>query len=171
LDPNYPRERLAFMLADAGCPVLVTQSVLLDRLPEDAAARCNVVRLDADALVIARQPDTAPPLNLDPCHPAYVIYTSGSTGTPKGVVVEHASLGNKVITLGQEFGAAPGFRIALLSSCGFDPSIEQATLPLVHGASIVVIDDATRESPHQLWEQLIQQQVNLLNCTPSFFES
>ena len=36
LDPNYPRERLAFMLADAGCPVLVTQSALLDRLPDDA---------------------------------------------------------------------------------------------------------------------------------------
>src|SRR5258706_10685961 len=84
LDPNYPRERLAFMLADAGCPVLVTQSALLDRLPEDAAHR-QIVRLDADAAAIARRPGTAPPLNLDPRHPAYVIYTSGSTGTPKGV--------------------------------------------------------------------------------------
>jgi non-ribosomal peptide synthetase component F len=124
---------------------VVTQSALLDRLPDDAARR-QIVRLDADAAAIASQPGTAPPLELDPRHPAYVIYTSGSTGTPKGVVVEHASLANKVITLGQEFGAAPGFRIALLSSCAFDPSIEQATLPLVHGASIVVIDDATRES-------------------------
>ena len=51
LDPDYPRERLAFMLADAGCPVLVTQSALLDRLPEDAAAQpARVVRLDADWL-------------------------------------------------------------------------------------------------------------------------
>jgi non-ribosomal peptide synthetase component F len=75
LDPNYPRERLAFMLADAGCPVLVTQSALLDRLPDDAAHR-QVVRLDADASVIARQSDTAPLLDLDLRHPAYVIYTS-----------------------------------------------------------------------------------------------
>ena len=89
LDPNYPRERLAFMLADAGCPVLVTQQALLDRLPEDGAAQRHVVRLDADASAIARQPGTAPALDLDPRHPAYVIYTSGSTGTPKGVVVEH----------------------------------------------------------------------------------
>ncbi len=88
LDPNYPRERLAFMLADAGCPVLVTQSALLDRLPDDAAHR-QVVRLDADWPAIARAPQTAPPLDLDPRHPAYVIYTSGSTGMPKGVVVEH----------------------------------------------------------------------------------
>ena len=87
LDPNYPHERLAFMLADAGCPVLVTQQTLLDRLPDNAARR-HVVRLDADASAIARQPETAPPLDLDPRHPAYVIYTSGSTGTPKGVMVE-----------------------------------------------------------------------------------
>jgi non-ribosomal peptide synthetase component F len=100
-----------------------------------------------------------------------VIYTSGSTGTPKGVVVGHGSLANKLMTLGHEFGAAPGFRIALLSSCGFDPSIEQSTLPLVHGASIVVINDAMREAAHEFWDQLVRQKVNLLNCTPSFFES
>ena len=44
------------------------------------------------ASAIARQPETAPPLDLDPRHPAYVIYTSGSTGTPKGVVVEHREI-------------------------------------------------------------------------------
>ena len=90
LDPNYPRERLAFMLADAGAPVLVTQQALLERLPGCRRPRARrIVRLDADWPAIARQPDTAPPLDLDPRHPAYVIYTSGSTGTPKGVVVEH----------------------------------------------------------------------------------
>ena len=56
LDPNYPRERLAFMLSDAGAPVLVTQQALLDRLPVSAA----IVRLDADGPLIARQPATAP---------------------------------------------------------------------------------------------------------------
>jgi non-ribosomal peptide synthetase component F len=90
LDPNYPRERLAFMLADAGAPVLVTQAALLERLPEAAAAQ--LVRLDADWPAIARQPGTAPPLDIDPDHPAYVIYTSGSTGTPKGVVVTHGGI-------------------------------------------------------------------------------
>src|SRR5258708_19151313 len=100
LDPNYPRERLAFMLADAGCPVLVTQSALLDRLSDDAAHR-QVVRLDADASAIARQPGTAPALDLDPRHPAYVIYTSGSTGTPEGGVVNHRSLGHILRSLGE----------------------------------------------------------------------
>ena len=85
LDPAYPADRLAFMLADAGAPVLVTQAALLDRLP---AHEARVVCLDADVDAIAREPATAPALTLDPHHPAYVIYTSGSTGQPKGVMID-----------------------------------------------------------------------------------
>ena len=90
LDPDYPAERLAFMLADAGAAVLVTQAALQERLLS-CLRRCALVRLDADWPQIARQPATAPVSGLDPQHPAYLIYTSGSTGTPKGVVVEHQS--------------------------------------------------------------------------------
>ena len=70
-----------------------------------------------------------------------------------------------------DFGAGPDLRVALLSSPGFDPSIEQATLPLVHGASIVVISDATRESPARFWDYVERKKVTLLNCTPSLIES
>ena len=106
LDPHYPRERLGFMLADAGCAVLVTQAALLDKLPaQPGAAGITLVRLDADWPAIARQPATAPLLDLDPRHPAYVIYTSGSTGNPKGVVVEHGGLPN-LAAARVEFGAA-----------------------------------------------------------------
>src|SRR5262249_23469373 len=66
LDPNYPRERLSFMLSDAGAPVLVTQQSLLDKLPEMAAGGCHVVRLDADGPLVARRPPTAPAIALDP---------------------------------------------------------------------------------------------------------
>ena len=78
LDPSYPAERLGFMLADAGAPVLVATEALADALPAHSA---RLVRLDADAAAIAAHPAAAPPLALDPHHPAYVIYTSGSTGT------------------------------------------------------------------------------------------
>ena len=82
LDPDYPPERLAFMLEDAGAPVLVTHAALLDRLPAHGA---RVVRLDADWPAIAQQPtDRAGQLRCEPHHPAYVIYTSGSTGSPEG---------------------------------------------------------------------------------------
>ena len=122
LDPDYPAERLAFMLADAGARVLVTASGLLERLPPPAAA---LVRLDADAAAIAREPAAAPALALDPHHPAYVIYTSGSTGTPKGVVVDHASLAIQSLR-GQidRFRYQPRNRAALqFASLSFDAAI------------------------------------------------
>src|SRR5262249_18408147 len=93
LDPDYPRERLAFMLADARAPVLLTQAALVDRLPPHAA---TIVRLDADCPPIAAEPETAPTVALAPQPPAYVIYTSGSTGTPKGVCITHRSAANFV---------------------------------------------------------------------------
>ena len=178
LDPNYPRERLAFMLADAGAPVLVTQQALLDRLPVprpgDAAsdATVTVVRLDADWPAIARKPATAPQLTLDPRHPAYVIYTSGSTGTPKGVVVEHASLANKLLTLGSRISRrGRSFRIALPE---FDArSIRQSSRQRCRWftARQLSLSAMRRESCRdQFWEHMVQQKVNLLNCTPSLFD-
>ena len=117
LDPSYPRERLAFMLADAGAPLLVTQAALLDTLPDTAA---QVVRLDADWPAIARQPATAPAISLDPRHPAYVIYTSGSTGTPKGVVVEHGSISNSLRRSDRIFAIPRSIVFFSLRSPSFD---------------------------------------------------
>src|SRR4051812_8872238 len=91
LDPDYPAERLAFMLRDAAAPVLITQSELRPRLPGNAA---QLVCLDSDWPAIARQPTSAPLLHLQPQNPAYVIYTSGSTGIPKGVTVTHQGIPN-----------------------------------------------------------------------------
>ena len=86
LDPDYPQERLAFMLADAAAPILVTHGALRERLP---AHHARVVDLDADRAAIAQQPATPSPGRIDPATAAYVIYTSGSTGEPKGVAVTH----------------------------------------------------------------------------------
>ena len=169
LDAGYPRDRLEFMLADAGVAVLITTSELVDRLPVSAATR--VVQFDADASVILRHPEHAPPLSLDPRHPAYVIYTSGSTGAPKGVVIEHASLTNKMLALGWDFGVDERFRAALLISSAFDPSIEQALLPLMGGGAAVVVSDAVRESAVRFWDQVSRDGVTFVSCVPSYFES
>ncbi|MBV8855284.1 MAG: AMP-binding protein, partial [Sinobacteraceae bacterium] len=100
LDPDYPRERLAFMLSDAGARVLIshaaTQAAVEEALacaPAQGTQPC-VVRLDADAAAIAGCPASAPAVALHPHNAAYVIYTSGSTGTPKGVVIGNGSLTN-----------------------------------------------------------------------------
>ncbi|HET7255904.1 MAG TPA: condensation domain-containing protein, partial [Xanthobacteraceae bacterium] len=100
LDPDYPPERLAFMLADAGAPVLLTRSALRTHLPSHDA---HIVCLDADWPAIARQPTTAPVTGLAPQHPAYVIYTSGSTGTPKGAVISHHGLVNHMMWMRTDY--------------------------------------------------------------------
>ena len=95
LDPDYPRERLAFMLADAGARVLITHGATHAAIEEALLERPSIVphmvRLDVDAAAIAEHPTSAPAVALDPHNAAYVIYTSGSTGTPKGVSICHDS--------------------------------------------------------------------------------
>ena len=171
LDPNYPRERLAFMMSDAGASVLITQQALLDKLPELATADRHVVRLDADWPLIARKPATAPATTLDPHHPAYVIYTSGSTGTPKGVTVEHASLANKLLALRHQFEVDQNFRAAIFISSSFDASIEQTLLPFLGGGAAVIVSDDDREAPEQFWFELDRSAVTFMSCVPSYLES
>ena len=131
LDPGYPAERLAFMLADAQAQVLVTQAALADRLP---AQGMTVLRLDADWPAIARHSARAPAVALDPHNAAYVIYTSGSTGTPKGVVVDHPAC-RQIASLAQ----IAGVRLAAIAprwsiSIAFDASIQQTLGAAVRGA-------------------------------------
>ena len=125
LDPDYPRERLAFMLADAGAPGAGDASGAA-RPAARAPAAAQLVRLDADWPAIARQPDTAPPLELDPDHPAYVIYTSGSTGTPKGVVVDACARSLLKCSTLDDLRDLAEAAVLLLASIAFDSSIAGA---------------------------------------------
>ena len=92
LDPDYPQDRLAFMLADAAAPHPRHAVRAARRACPPTHAR--IVDLDADRAAIAQQPATALPGRIDPRTTAYVIYTSGSTGQPKGVAVTHGGLAN-----------------------------------------------------------------------------
>src|SRR5256712_7345160 len=168
LDPEYPAERLHYMLADAGAALLLTQSGLRDRVDAPGVRR---LELDREAAAIAAHPRSAPASTVGPHNLAYVIYTSGSTGTPKGVAVEHASLANKILTLGRDLNGGSSFRSALVISCAFDASIEQALLPLIGGGAAVVISDAIRESPAPFWHQLIRDDVTFMSCVPSYLVS
>src|SRR5438876_8757260 len=156
LDPSYPAERLHYMLADAGAAVLISATGLRDRVDAPGVRR---LELDGAAAAIAAHPKSAPADVLGPHNLAYVIYTSGSTGTPKGVAVDHASLANKILTLGRDLNVGSSFRSALVISCAFDASIEQTLLPLIGGGTAVVISDAIRESPAQFWHQLMRDDV------------
>ena len=88
LDPSYPKERLAFMLADTNALVLLTRQATLESLPELGA---RVVSLDTDWSAIARHDEANPTSGITAENLVYVMFTSGSTGRPKGVAMEHRS--------------------------------------------------------------------------------
>ncbi|HEY0020544.1 MAG TPA: amino acid adenylation domain-containing protein, partial [Longimicrobium sp.] len=133
LDPTYPAERQAYMLADARVPVLVTQSRLRDALPAGNAA---VVCLDGDRAALDAEDPGRLPSAVHPGGLAYVIYTSGSTGRPKGVEIAHGSLANLVASQARTYGMGPGDRQLVFASIGFDASVAELFLGVCTGAAL-----------------------------------
>ncbi|AJE23910.1 non-ribosomal peptide synthetase [Azotobacter chroococcum] len=160
LDPDYPRERLAYMAEDSGLKWLLTTSGLRGRLPlgEGVEALC----LD---LLDSRGYDATPPaVAIHPQNLAYLIYTSGSTGQPKGVAVNHAGLSMHVQTIGQRYGMTPDDVELHFASISFDGALERWAVPLAFGSRLVIRDQ-------ELWtaEQtcaVLQQEGVTIACFP-----
>ncbi|MFP2900473.1 amino acid adenylation domain-containing protein, partial [Corallococcus sp. 4LFB] len=133
LDPTYPSDRLAYMLADAAVPVIVTQDALADELPVQGEL---LVCLDSDAARIAKHPVTKPPVKLEPEHLAYVIYTSGSTGRPKGTLLHHRGLCNTATAAIAALGITPSSRVLQFAAFGFDASVWETFSALLGGAAL-----------------------------------
>jgi amino acid adenylation domain-containing protein len=132
LDPDYPAERLSFMLADSGAAVLLTQSHLVGQIDAQVP---SVLVVDTLALDVAADDFVSGAIaeNL-----AYVIYTSGSTGAPKGVMVEHRNVLNHARALSAEMGIGPGDRILQFISLSFDAAGEEFYPALLSGAALVL---------------------------------
>ncbi|MBC1213138.1 non-ribosomal peptide synthase [Trichormus variabilis ARAD] len=153
LDPNYPSDRLAFMLNDAQLPVLLTQQQLVEKLPEHQAI---AICLDADWNEIAKNNSFNPTSTVTTANLAYVIYTSGSTGKPKGVMVEHTGLCNLAKAQIQTFDVQTSSRILQFASFSFDASIFEVVMALGTGARLYL---GTKESllPGSSLIQLLQK--------------
>src|SRR5262249_37038258 len=117
IDPEYPAERVRFVLEDTGSVVVLTRQRLADALPATAAV---IVPVDAPAGRVegSRSPEQRSPEQL-----AYVIYTSGSTGRPKGVPIRHASLCNLICWHQQAYDVGPGDRASQVAGPAFDGAV------------------------------------------------
>ncbi|HEY3580853.1 MAG TPA: amino acid adenylation domain-containing protein, partial [Pyrinomonadaceae bacterium] len=157
LDPELPQERLAFMLADAGARVVLTQQRLVQRLPDQSAF---VVRLDADWEAI-EQESAADPENLTtPDNAAYVIYTSGSTGRPKAVVMPHRGAVNLINFQAQS--SAERLRTLQFASPSFDVSFQEIFSTLGGGGSLVLLREDARRDARELLRVITEQRVERL---------
>ena len=158
LDPGYPSERLTFMLEDAQTPVLVTQQHLAPRF---AGQQFQIICLDADEALLAKQ-STVDLLSISKITDlAYVIYTSGSTGQPKGVQITHNSLLNLVFWHQRAFSVTSSDRATQLASPAFDATVWELWPYLTIGASVSLPDEDTRISPLLLRDWLVNQKITI----------
>ncbi|NKZ06030.1 non-ribosomal peptide synthetase [Actinomadura latina] len=147
IDPDYPEDRIAYMVEDAR-PVLT---------------------LRQDDVEASDQPDTNPGVAIDPDHPAYVIYTSGSTGRPKGVVVPHQNVVRLLRSTEEWFDFGPDDVWTLFHSYAFDFSVWELWGPLLYGGRLVVVPYLTSRTPADFLALLAAERVTVLNQTPSAF--
>jgi amino acid adenylation domain-containing protein len=165
LDPENPPARLAGQYAAAGAVLIVTHSVIADRLPGDLA-RLSMDRLpDAADVVDAGPPDPTTHDDL-----AYLIATSGSTGQPKIVAVDHRSLSNVVTWRSRRCGLGQADRIAQVASPGFDTSVTDIWPTLASGASLYVPDQDTRLDPERLRSWLVDEGITVTELPTALAE-
>ncbi len=158
LDPVYPKERLAFILADAQVPVILTQQALVEELPETGA---QVVCLDINEEGIDWDSQHTSISHVTAENLAYVIYTSGSTGTPKGVALNHCAL-NNLISWQLQNSNAPGARTLQFTSLSFDVSFQEIFSTWCSGGTLILISEELRQEPTALLSLLIDQAVERL---------
>ncbi|MCC5648478.1 amino acid adenylation domain-containing protein [Nostoc sp. XA013] len=166
LDPVYPQERLAYMLADAQVSVLLTQECLSANFPDTPA---KVICID-NAELIAQQPQTNPINQSNPNNLVYVIYTSGSTGKPKGVMIEQGSLVNYTQAAIAEYEINSSDRILQFASISFDAAAEEIFPCLVQGATLVLRTDEMLSSISHFLEKCQQQSLTILDLPTAFWQ-
>ncbi len=165
LDPEYPDDRLTYMLADSAAPLAVTEEEHAGRLP----AELPKLLLDAGEDPLAGRPAHDHPAAAAPGSVAYTIYTSGSTGRPKGVQIEHRALRARMRETVRRLGLTPDDRVLQFASIAFDSSVGQIFAALTCGASIVLRD--ARWSPDTLAADVRRGRVTVAWLTPSAFSA
>jgi amino acid adenylation domain-containing protein len=149
LDPGLPGDRLAFLVADTGMPVVVTDTASGRGLP-GAVARVVLDDPAEQAPIAGLDDGNVPGSGGSPSDVAYVIYTSGSTGEPKGVVVEHRQALNFLQGMGEHWRIGPGSAVLSFAAFTFDVSVMDMFMPLIGGARVVLASAQTLHSPPRL---------------------
>ena len=166
LDPSYPRERLAFMLEDSAAAVLVTQKGNMDQW---VGYEGQVFCLDEETERLARASRANPCKNVGTLSLAYVIYTSGSTGIPKGTMVTHQNIARLFHSTQNQFHFGESDVWSLFHSYAFDFSVWEMWGAWLYGGRVVIVPYWVSRSPEALYDLLIQEQVTVLNQTPTAF--
>lgn len=170
LDPSYPADRLAFMLADAQAAVVLTTAALRRVIPtnDGAMPALRVIEMDTEAIQLRRQPTANPAPRSRATDLAYVSYTSGSTGRPKGVCITHRAVLRLVLNTNY-IDLGPDDVLPQLSNCAFDASTFEIWGSLMHGGRLAIVPPAVVLSPPELYTFLAAEGVTVMFLTTALF--
>jgi len=164
LDPEYPQERLQFMLEDSQVPLLLTQSSLIDKLPNHQAKTVFLAEIWQEIKPMNRDNLTG---KVTASNLANVIYTSGSTGKPKGVMVEHQGLSNLALAQIQTFAVSSQSRVLQFASFSFDACISEVLMALGAGATLYLASKENLMPGLPLIKQLRENKITHITLPPS----
>ena len=166
LDPNYPSERLAFMIKDANLKLLITQKNLFSKF-SIFNFQTSIISLDSDWSAIANENTANPKITLNSENLAYVIYTSGSTGKPKGVQISHRALTNFLCAMQQSPGIKPGDILLSVTTLSFDIATLELYAPLISGAATALASSEAAADGLQLLKLLKTSGATIMQATPA----
>jgi amino acid adenylation domain-containing protein len=164
IDPDYPPQRIAWMLDEIDSPVVLTHQRLDARITLDRAC---IIHLDSDWPAIARE-SVAPVSNsVAAANLAYIIYTSGSTGRPKGVMIPHAGICNHMLWMQRVYPLQEADVVLQKTPFGFDASVWEFFAPLLAGAKLVMAQPEGHLDPAYLAKTILAHGVSILQLVPS----
>ncbi|HDR4948816.1 TPA: amino acid adenylation domain-containing protein [Bacillus cereus] len=173
IDPEYPEDRIAYILNDAQPVCILTHSSILANLPNEN----HTQRIVIDGKNTKRELREYSKKNLDSfdhislLNPAYTIYTSGSTGKPKGVIVPMQSLSNLLLAMQAEFSLHVNDRLLAVTTFAFDVSALEIYLPLISGASVQVAQKETVQDFSALTEIIQKKNITIMQATPALWHA
>lgn len=163
IDPEYPADRVAFMIGDAGVSVLLTQNHLVAQLPPHSA---KVICLDSDWEMISRESDAKPNDEISAGNLAYMIYTSGSTGKPKGAMNTHRGICNRLLWMQEQYQIGSADVVLQKTPFSFDVSVWEFFWPLLTGAQLVVAKPGGHKDAAYLVKFICERKVTTLHFVP-----
>jgi amino acid adenylation domain-containing protein len=164
LDPDFPRERLHYLLDDANVTLILTQARLANEL---LSGHAGVLCLDDCAAELERESTSRPATTATSDNLAYVIYTSGSTGRPKGAMLQHNTIVNCLQWMQRTYQLEQSDRFVFKTTLNFDPSVWEFFWPLMVGAQVILVRPEAQSNPALLVETILRHEATVVYLVPS----
>jgi polyketide synthase PksJ len=166
LDPEYPQQRITYILETSGVNMLLTQTHLIDRCKKMMPHGQIINILDRGTDLTGAE-TSKPGIKVSPADLIYVIYTSGSTGNPKGVAIQHQNVVNFIAGMAAVIDFSPGKAILAVTTISFDIFFLETLLPLTRGLKVVIAGEYQRKDPALSEQLVLKHRVNMVQFTPS----